>query len=155
MPAIPAFVSPLCVCLCCALTADGITRTSMMAVIINNACMFTLIFVVLSFDWLTGLPRNLLNLDFLPIRFCRLWSNTQSNAHALTKHLGTSEIPHIRRAKLPILYGKSRWSLRKSQRTGPDFEGMPIAICAVAHVWTGVRSAGPGRDGIEDEDERT
>jgi hypothetical protein len=81
----------------------------------------------------------LLNLDFLPIRFWLLWSNTQGNAHALTKHLGTSEIPHLRRAKLPIVYGKSRWSLRKSQRTGPDFEGMPIAICAVAHVWTGVR----------------
>ena len=40
-------------------------------------------------------------------------------------------------------------SLRKSQRTGPDFEGIPIAICAVSSI------AGPRRDGIDDEDERT
>ena len=45
-------------------------------------------------------------------------------------------------------------SLRKSQRTGPDFKGMPIAIYAVAHIWIEVRVMVQRRDDIDDEYKR-
>jgi len=43
MPAMPAFFGPLGVCLCCAHAADGINRTSMMAVADSKARVFFLI----------------------------------------------------------------------------------------------------------------